>query len=78
MEGIAKSLRNIEARMNQLFRKKLVSRQWTARIVLAVVSLHLEANELTKAQTDPKRKRALRGFFRRKRLVEKTLGQLVD
>ena len=40
--------------------------------------LHVEAGEIAKTRPNPKRKRALRRFFRRKRLVEKTLGQLVD
>jgi hypothetical protein len=78
MEGIAKSLGNMEARMNQLFQTMLVSKQWTAEIALAVVSLHVEAGEIAKAQTSQERKRALRSFFRRKRVLEKTLGQLVD
>jgi hypothetical protein len=76
VESIVKNLGEIEAKMNQLFRTRLVSKQGTAEIALAVVSLHLEASELTEARRNPQRKKALRRFFQHKRVLEKTLSQL--
>ena len=78
MESVVKSLGEIEANMNQLFRTKLISKQWAANIALGVVSLHLEALEISRAENQEERRKALQNFFRHKRRVEKILTQLVE
>lgn len=78
MESVLKSLGKIEARMNQLFQTKLISKQWAAKIALGVVSLHLEALEISRAERQEERRKALENFSKHKGLVEKILNQLAE
>ena len=78
MESVLKSLGKIEARMNRLFQTKIISKQWAANIALGVVSLHLEAFEVSRAENQEERRKASENFFRHKGLLEKILNHLVE